>query len=165
LAVETSTDDLKVEAAGDLVTLSRPEGLTLSAPSAELEGGDHENDVPRRAPHPSLILEEWAGLGEAGFSDRYTRLQDAAANETIAAADNPRAPIEARLALARFLVGSGLNYEAIGVLNALIAKAPNMQGEPEVRGLRGAARVGVGRLEEAQVDFAGSALSNDPSAK
>ena len=46
------------------------------------------------------------------------------------------------MALARFLVGSGLNYEAIGVLNALIAKAPNLQGEPEVRGLRGVARVG-----------------------
>ncbi|EHN76707.1 tetratricopeptide repeat domain protein, partial [Streptomyces coelicoflavus ZG0656] len=93
------------------------------------------------------------------------RLQDAAAQESLAATDNPRAPIGARLALSRFLVGSGLNYEAIGVLNALIAQAPNMQGEPEVRGLRGAARVGVGRLEEAQVDFAGAALSNDPSAK
>ncbi|WP_395942766.1 tetratricopeptide repeat protein [Brevundimonas sp.] len=165
LAVETPTDDLKIDAAGDLVTLSRPDGLTLSPPSATLDAGDHENDAPKRAAHPGLILEDWATLGEAGFSDRYRRLQDAAGLETIAAADNPRAPIEARLALARFLVGSGLNYEAIGVLNALVAKAPNMQGEPEVRGLRGAARVGVGRLEEAQADFAGSALSNDPASK
>ena len=104
-------------------------------------------------------------MGEAGFSDRYRRLQDAAAQETLAADDNPRAPIEARLALARFLVGSNLNYEAIGVLNALIAKAPNLQGEPEVRGLRGAARVGVSRLEEAQADFAIGGLSDDPSAR
>ena len=51
------------------------------------------------------------------------------------------------------------------MLNALIAKAPNLQGEPEVRGLRGVARVGVGRLEEAQVDFAGAALANDPATK
>ncbi|PWS22507.1 hypothetical protein DKP78_18025, partial [Enterococcus faecium] len=93
-------------------------------------------DAPKRAAYPALIAEAWSATGEAGFSDRYRRLQDAAGLETIAAADNPRAPIEARMALARFLVGSGLNYEAIGVLNALIAKAPNLQGEPEVRGLR-----------------------------
>ncbi|MCA0367195.1 MAG: hypothetical protein LCH57_03925 [Proteobacteria bacterium] len=165
LAVETPTDDLKVEAAGDLVTISRPNGLTLSPPSAALETGDQGADAPRRASHPALILDEWAALGEAGFSDRYRRLQDAAAQETLAADDNPRAPIETRLALARFLVGSNLNYEAIGVLNALIAKAPNLQGEPEVRGLRGAARVGVGRLEEAQADFAIGGLSDDPSAR
>lgn len=165
LAVETATDDLKIEAAGDLVTLSRPDGLTLSPPSAMLEAAGAENDAPKRAAHPALILEEWAAAGDEGFSARYRRLQDAAAEETIAGTDNPRAPIAARMALARFLVGSGLNYEAVGVLDALIAKAPNMQGEPEVRGLRGAARVGVGRLEEAQVDFAGASLSNDPATK
>ncbi len=165
LAVETGADDLKIEAAGDLVTLSRPKGLTLSAPTAGLETGDQAADAPKRAAHPALIDETWATTGEAGFSDRYRRLQDAAGLETIAASDNPRAPIEARMALARFLVGSGLNYEAIGVLNALIAKAPNLQGEPEVRGLRGVARVGIGRLAEAQVDFSGAALTNDPATK
>lgn len=165
LAVETPTDDLKIEAAGDLVTLSRPKGLTLSPPSAMLEAGDRGGDAPRKAEHPALILSDWAMLGEAGFSDRYRRLQDAAGQETIAAEGDPRAPIAARMALARFLVGSGLNYEAIGVLNALVAKAPNMLGEPEVRGLRGVARVGVGRIEEAQADFAGAALANDPATK
>ena len=165
MAVETSADDLKIEAAGDLVTLRRPKGLTLSVPSAGLESGDHAADSPKRAAYPSMIDETWAATGQAGFSDRYRRLQDAAGLETIAAGDDPRAPIEARLALARFLVGSELNYEAIGVLNALIAKAPNLQGEPEVRGLRGIARVGVGRLEEAQVDFAGAALAGDPATR
>ena len=51
------------------------------------------------------------------------------------------------------------------MLNALVDKAPNMLGEPEVRGLRGVARVGVGRLEEAQADFAGAALANDPATQ
>ena len=165
LAVETPTDDLQIEAAGDLVTLSRPRGLTLSPPSALLEAADPGADAPRKADHPALILSDWAAVGEAGFSDRYRRLQDAAGLETIAADGDPRAPIAARLALARFLVGSGLNFEAIGLLNALVAKAPNMLGEPEVRGLRGVARVGVGRLEEAQADFAGAALARDPATK
>ena len=165
LAVETPADDLKIEAAGDLVTFSRPRGLTLSPPSAMLAAADTASDAPRRADHPALILSEWAMVGEAGFSDRRQRLQDAAMTETLAADGDPRAPIAARLAYARFLVGSGLGYEAIGVLNALVDKAPNMLGEPEVRGLRGAARVAVGRLEEAQADFAGAALANDPATK
>lgn len=165
MAVETATDDLKVDAAGDLVTLSRPRGLTLSPPSALLQAAGSLVDAPPKANDPALILEGWSAVGAAGFSDRYQRLQDEAMNEAAAASDNPRAPIAARLAFARFLIGSGLNYEAIGVLNGVIAKAANMQGEPEVRGLRGAARVGVGRLEEAQADFAIGALANDPAAK
>lgn len=165
LAVEATTDDLRIEAEGDLVTIGRPRGLTLSPPSAALEAVDHSNDAPRRADHPGLILADWATTGEAGFSDRYRRLQDAAAEETVQGGDNPRAPIEARLALTRFLVASGLGYEAVGVMNALVAKAPNMLGEPEVRGLRGAARVSIGRLEEAQADFSAGSITNDHAAK
>ncbi len=165
LAIETATDDLKVDAAGDLVTLSRPRGLTLSPPSALLQAAGSLVDAPPKANDPALILADWAAVGAAGFSDRYQRLQDEAMAEAAASDDNPRAPIAARVAFARFLVGSGLNYEAIGVLNGIIAKSPSMQGEPEVRGLRGAARVGVGRLEEAQADFAIGALANDPAAK
>ncbi|QYF88371.1 hypothetical protein KY493_10760 [Brevundimonas sp. PAMC22021] len=165
LAVETATDDLQVEAAGDLVTLSRPDGLMLSPPSAVLAVGDHAADAPKKADHPGLILAEWSELGEDGFSERQRQLQDAAGEETLSAKDDPRAPIEARMAYARFLVGSGLNFEAVGVLNALVAQAPNMLGEPEVRGLRGAARAAIGRLEEAQSDFSGAALANDPATR
>ena len=38
---------------------------------------------------------------------------------------------EARLAYARFLVGHGLGFEAVGVLNALIKQTPAMQGVAE----------------------------------
>jgi tetratricopeptide (TPR) repeat protein len=164
LAVETPADDLAIRAEGDLVTLSRPRGLILSPPSAALEAAAAEADAPRKASHPALILPEWAGLGDLTFTERHRALQDAAAQEGAKAGDDPRAPIEARLALARFLIGSGLAYEAIGVLNAIIAVAPNMLGEAEVRGLRGAARASIGRLEEAQGDLAGASLAGDPSA-
>ncbi|HVL42959.1 MAG TPA: hypothetical protein VM348_12450, partial [Brevundimonas sp.] len=112
----------------------------------------------------ALILSEWADVGHAGFSARYRQLQDAAAEEAMAAGDDPRASAEQRFALARFLVGSGLGYEAVGVLNNIVAKAPNMAGEPELRGLRGAARVSIGRMEEAEGDFAASAVAGDPAS-
>ena len=166
LAVETPTDDLSIRAEGDLVTLTRPGGLLLSAPSDALDAAAPAEDTgPRKAPFPGLILSDWADPGAEGFAARYRKLQDAAAQETIAATDNPRAPIEARMALTRFLVGSGLGYEAIGVVNALIAETPAMQGEPEVRGLRGAARASIGRLEEATLDFSAGSLANDPATK
>lgn len=164
LAVETTATDLAVHADGDLVTLSRPGGLTLSAPSAGLAAAPAVGGAPVRARHPGLILSEWADVGHAGFPARYRQLQNAAAAEAMAAGDDPRAPIEARLAFARFLVGSGLGYEAVGVLNAIVAAAPNMAGEPELRGLRGAARASISRFEEAQGDFASAAVAGDPAS-
>ena len=166
LAVETPTDDLTIRAEGDLVTLTRPGGLLLSPPSAALDAAaPAEDHGPRKAPFPSLILADWADAGPEGFAARYRKLQDAAAQETIASTDNPRAPIEARMALTRFLVGNGLGFEAVGVVNALIAQTPAMQGEPEVRGLRGAARASIGRVEEAIIDVSAGSLAGDPATK
>ncbi|RZJ32148.1 MAG: hypothetical protein EON85_02145, partial [Brevundimonas sp.] len=164
LAVETMVSDLAVRADGDLVTLSRPGGLTLSAPSAALDASPTESGAPRKGKYPGQIVEGWESTGHSGFSARYRELQDAAGMEAGAAGDDPRAPIEARMALARFLVGSGLYYEAVGVLNAIVAQAPNMAGEPELRGLRGAARASIGRLDEAQGDFASAAVAGDPAS-
>ncbi len=165
LAIETPTDDLIIVPEGDLVTVSRPGGLTLSPPSAELEAARDAAGAPKKARYPALILSEWADTGQADFQARYRELQDAAANEAIAATDDPRQPIEARLALTRFLVGSGLGFEAIGVVNALVNKTQSLQGEPELRGLRGAARASIGRLEEAAADFSSGSLAGDPSTR
>ncbi|WP_339913358.1 hypothetical protein [uncultured Brevundimonas sp.] len=165
LAIETTTDDLRILPDQDLVSLSRPRGLILSSPSALQNAPEDTTGTPRKARYPSLILGEWAGVGSAGFPARYRQLQEAAAEEAMAAGDDPRAPVEARLGLARFLVGSGLGFEAIGVLNAIVAAAPNMAGEAELRGLRGAARVSIGRIAEAQADFAAGALAGDPTAR
>ncbi|KQY80561.1 hypothetical protein [Brevundimonas sp. Root1423] len=164
LAVEAASEDLGILAETDRVTFSRPNGLILSPPSAALEAAADENGAPKKAKFPGLILTEWADAGHAGFSARYRQLQDAAAEEAMAAGDDPRASAEARFALARFLVGSGLGYEAVGVLNNIVARAPNMAGEPELRGLRGAARASIGRMEEAEGDFAASAVAGDPAS-
>jgi len=165
LGIETPTDDLIIQTAGDRVIVSRPGGLTLSPPSAALEVADLAHGAPAKASHPALILSAWADTGEDGFVATHRRLQEAATDEAQAAGDNPRAPIEARLALSRFLVASGLHYEAIGVLNAVVSAAPGMLGEAEVRGLRAASRIAIGRYEEAEVDLAGPALAGDPSAR
>ena len=166
LAVEAFADDLSVDTATDRVIISRKGGLKLSSPTAALEAaGAPAIDAPKAARFPALIQTGWANTGTVGFSVRHRDLQLAAQTEMARAADDPRAPVEARLAYARFLVGSGLHYEAIGILNALIEQTPGMLGVPEVRGLRGAARASIGRLEEAETDFTSGALANDPASR
>jgi len=160
LALTPAAADLTVAIAGDLVRIGRPGGLMLSAPTDGLQAA-HAQEGPRAALMPALILSDWAALGEADFSTRYRQLQGAAAHEAEAGDD---APVEARMALARFLVGTGLHYEAIGVLNALVQTNGAMSGSAELRGLRGAARAAIGRLAEAQADFASGPLVGDASA-
>ena len=165
LAVESRADDLSIRAEGDIVSLTRPRGLALSSATVGLDEAGAIHAAPRAALRPALIIADWADLGSASFADRYHLLQDAALDEAARASDNPRTPIEARLAFARFLVGNGLGYEAIGTLNALVRQSPAMQGVAEVRGLRGAARASIGRYDEAEADFSSNALTGDPSTR
>lgn len=161
LAIEPYATDLEVVADGDLVRIGRPSGLALSAASASARKVDVAAGAPQAASMPGLIDETWAKTGPGGFMARYAALTDAAARE---GATGANAPVEARLALARFLVGAELGYEAIGVLNSAARQQETIQGNPEFRGLRGIARTMVGRDKEAESDFATPILGDDPSA-
>jgi tetratricopeptide (TPR) repeat protein len=161
LAIEAPAQDLDVAIEGELVRISRPGGISLSPAGAEARAA-----APEELPKPALMsglvdFEGWSKTGEGGFRVRYQHLQDLAAAE---AAQGANAPVTARMALARFLVGSELSYEAIGVLDLIGRQKEAMLGDPEFRGLRGAARAMVGRWVEAQTDFSVPQLADDPAA-
>lgn len=162
LAIAPRTDDLDVSFSGDIVTIGRSAGLALSPRSAIVERALSEPGTPQAAPRPGQIdPENWARTGEGGFRARYDALMAAAAAE---AAKGKDAPVAARMALARFLVGSELSYEAIGVLNALAKQSPTAANLAEFRGLRGVARVMARRYQEAGLDFSVPVLSDDPAS-
>ena len=118
--------------------------------------------LPQPAALPGLVdFAAWSQTGEGGFKARYAALLDGAAAET---AKGRGAPMTARLALARFLVGSELSFEAIGVLNTLVKLDPTLAADPEFRGLRGAARVMAGRYKDAQADFSSPVTASDPAS-
>ncbi|WP_205598337.1 hypothetical protein [Caulobacter sp. 17J65-9] len=161
LAIEAAAGDLQVSTDGDLVRITRPGGLKLSSPVAARAAA-----VPAELPKPALLpavikAEEWAQTGEGGFLARHRQLQDLAALE----AQQADAGVNARMALARFLVGTELSYEAIGVLDGLARQNQAVLADPEFRGLRGAARAMVGRWREAQADFSAPVLASDASAE
>ena len=163
MAVETIAPDINVSISGDLVRVERPnKGLSLSPPSSGAQAAVTPTELPQAAALPGLIdYDNWSKTGEAGFLVRYRQLQDLALAE---GAKGKNAPVAARMAFARFLVGSELNYEAIGALDMVAKQNPAMLNDPEMRALRGAARAMAGRYKEAEADFSTPATAADPAS-
>jgi tetratricopeptide (TPR) repeat protein len=162
LVVQPGRDDLTVATDGDLVSIGSPKGLFLSPRSAHAVEADNAPTTPQPTSRAGLIdFENWPKTGNDGFIARYDKLQAAAAAEISGAKDES---VAARMGLARFLVGSELSFEAIGVLNMTAKAHQNMLGDAEFRGLRGAARVMAGRYKEAEADFSSPTLADDPAS-
>jgi tetratricopeptide (TPR) repeat protein len=162
LAVESYSGDLNMTAAGDIVSIGRPKGLLLSS-AASAQPGDSIVGSPQAMAMPALIdPEHWGKTGTGGFVARYNALLGAipAASDGAGKGDDTAA----RMALARFLVGSNLSYEAIGVLNAAGRAHQTLMGDAEFRGLRGVSKVLARRYAEAEADFSSPVLADDPSA-
>lgn len=163
LAVESYIDDLSVAREGDIVHIGRPAGLALSPKWATADKEQALLGAPQPAAMPSLVdYETWPRTGSGGFLARYNALLAVASAEQ--ARTGPGAPIAARMALARFLVGSELSFEAIGVLNEAAHDQPRLLDDAEFRGLRGVARVMARRYKEADTDFSSPALVEDPAS-
>ncbi|MEJ0064533.1 MAG: hypothetical protein WDM85_03210 [Caulobacteraceae bacterium] len=68
------------------------------------------------------------------------------------------------MALARFLIGEQLSFEAIGVLDDAFRTHPALGGEGEFRALRGMSEAMAGRYKEAQADLGAPVLDDNPAA-
>jgi tetratricopeptide (TPR) repeat protein len=165
LAVESFIDDLAIDREGDIVHIGRPNGgLVLSPKWALRDKEQAELGAPQPAAMPSLVdYESWPKTGSGGFLARYHALLTAASAEEAKKGDQ-NTPTAARMALARFLVGSELSFEAIGVLNEAARDQPKLLDDAEFRGLRGVARVMARRYKEADADFSSPALVEDPAS-
>ncbi len=163
LAVRAVADDLQVTVEGDLVRVGRPGGLALSPPGAlKRAEAPQPMGLPAAAASPGFVdFAAWSRTGEGGFVRRYDDLLARAAEEGGAGRG---APTSARMGLARFLVGSELAHEAIGLLNTLIRQDPSLSVDPEFRGLRGAARAMAGRWRDAEADFSTPVTGGDPAS-
>ena len=164
LALEPVADNLTITSDGDVVRVTKPDGLQLSPEIRTRLSADLE--LPQPAAMPGLIdFDRWPDFGRSGFMGRYDGLMSAVGTEiNRQALGDKSAGIAARQGLARFLVGSELGYEAIGVLNLMAKSHPELMSDAEFRGLRGAARVIAGRYKEAQTDFSAPQLVDDPAS-
>ena len=165
LAIEPAAEDLVVATDGDTVRIGRPRGLALSPATAKaraMTAAASALELPAASSLPALIdYTAWSKTGEGGFERRYQQLLNAAAEE---GGKGKTGGVAARLGLARFLVGSQLSFEAIGVLDLIGKTNPAMLGDAEFRGLRGAARAMAGRYKDAEADFSSPTLIEDPAS-
>lgn len=163
MAVEARAPDLTVSADGDVVRIGRPQGLALSSDAAAIHRTPAPTvDLPQPAAMPGLVdFANWSKTEPGGFVARYNQLQALAGDE---AGQGKTASVRARMALARFLVGSQLSFEAIGVLDLLAKSNPLMLQNPELRALRGAAKAMAGRYKDAEADFSSPVLAEDPAS-
>ena len=160
LAVEPKVDDLSVAFNGDIVTLSRPKGLMLSSVAAHRNAAQ-SMDAPKPAVLAGLIGDDWSKTDGAGFIPRYEALIAPVADEE---GKGLEGPTTGHMALARFLIGEQLSFEAIGVLDDAFRTHPALGGEAEFRALHGMSRAMAGRYKEAETDFAAPVLDDDPAA-
>ena len=92
--------------------------------------------------------------------DRKAQLELRAASE----GTELGARVEARLALARFLIAHELSAEALGALKIAAVNQPQLDVDPSYRLMRAAANAMLGRDRSAKIDLEASTLADDPAA-
>lgn len=142
--------------AGDLVVAHGETGLISAGAQSDAE----LNAAVLEANGPSIAAPE-AGMSLAEVRARIDELSRYAAAEGVA----PGAPVDARMALARFLLQNEFAAEALGALRIVaINQGELVEIDPEYRLMRGAANVMLRRFRVAQADLSASTLADNPSA-
>lgn len=97
-----------------------------------------------------------------GDLDQFTQARQDLQLAVVNAPESERA--KAQLDLARFYFANGFGQETLGLLDVLQQNQPDLEGWPEFRALRGAARVLAGDLDGGEADLSIPALANNPEA-
>ncbi|KAA0597318.1 tetratricopeptide (TPR) repeat protein [Azospirillum lipoferum] len=97
-----------------------------------------------------------------GDLDHFTEARQDLQLAVVNAPESERA--KAQLDLARFYFANGFGQETLGLLDVLQQNQPDLEGWPEFRALRGAARVLTGDLDGGEADLSISALAGNPEA-
>lgn len=137
---------------------------TASLPPRPSPGGASNTLTPPTDPKPVpsgrrlFDLPAW----KKGDLDHYTEARQNLQLNIVNAPDSERP--RAQLDLARFYLANGFGQEAIGMMDVLQEAQPDLEGWPEFRALRGAARFLAGNTDAAAEDFAHPNLANNGEA-
>jgi hypothetical protein len=151
------SDDLSVDVQNELVTVSRPKGLALSAAS----GANTEPVVQMLTSKQGPAFVDFAQWAKADGKD----VIDAERNLRAAVARLPESEgNKARLRLARYLLAQNLAPEALGEIQIIQTVDGKLANDPGMSAMKGAAQYMMGRYGDARTSLSGSALGADPHA-
>ena len=157
LVIAPLTDDLDVRVTQSRVTIARPNGLQLTAPS--LATADSPAALASTSDSPCFLdLTAWGRAAGGNFLVAQRRLR-----KTLALM-KPEEANRARITLARFYLGNGFGAEALGLIELTQANDPSLQGDLQLQTMRAAADFLMGRFHDAHNDIAGQAFDNNRHA-
>jgi len=144
IVVQPRADGVTVESTRETVEIGAASGLILSRGAVTASGGG-----------ALMKFDDWR---RGGFDSYVANKQ---ALEYNFANTRPEARNAARLDLARFYVAWNMNAEALSVLREMQRADPSIERDRNFRALRGLARLGLHRLDDAAVDLNHVSLATD----
>jgi hypothetical protein len=156
LVVMPYVDDLAVSVQGDRVTITRPDGLSLTPASlpANTPDGLAANSVS-----PSFLdFAHWRAISGGSFLATERRLRMAAARL------GPEQANAARLKLARFYLANKFAAEALGVIEQMQTADPGLSSDMQLQTMKAAASLAMGRTRDAHNALAGAQFDADRHA-
>ncbi|WP_431857959.1 tetratricopeptide repeat protein [Azospirillum sp.] len=165
----TSAGGLFLSPAADLgsraTVAQTPPSPMPAPPAAPAQGGASPSLAPPPGKAAPILSnkrlfdpEGWQRGGPEKYTDNRQALQQAIVEAP--ESERPRAQLD----LARFYFANGMGAEAQGMMDVLQATQPDLEGWPEFRALRGAARMLYGDLDGAAEDLAHPALADNAEA-
>jgi hypothetical protein len=140
LVVMPYTDNLSVGVQGSRVTITTPNGLSLTPPSMP----NSPDALASNGTSPSFLnFKQWRTISGGSFLNTERRLRAAAArlNRDQAGA--------ARRILARFYLANHFDAEALGVIDMMQTADPGLAGDMQLQTMRAAASLEMGRYRDA----------------
>jgi hypothetical protein len=148
-------DDLSVAANATRITITRPNGLSLTS-AAMPTAGSPESLAGGNSPC-FLDLARWRPLN-GSFLATERRLRAAVSRLPSAAAN------KARQRLARFYLANGFAAEALGQIDLMQSVDPGMASDPQLQTMRAAADLAMGRYRDAHNALAAQQFDADRHA-
>ncbi len=157
IAVVPFTDDLSAQVQAEIVTVSRPHGMALSAASGASTEPVVQLLTSKQGP-AFIDFAQWSKadgdnviVAERALRAAVARLPESEGNK-------------ARLRLARYLLAQNLAPEALGEIELIQEADAKLSSDPGLAAMKGAAQVLMGRYADAKASLSASALGQDPHA-
>ncbi len=156
IAITPKSDDVQVTLEGERVVISMLAGAQTApeTPLANITAG-------QATANPAFM--DFVAWG-AARGEQY--IQQRGQLEATAAQSDPSSSAggEAAMNLARFHIGHGQAHEALAILRVAVNDRPELEQDPVLLSMRGAASYMAGRLKDAEDDLTRGPLRSDASA-
>ena len=161
VAVRPSIDGVAIDALPDGLVIGHPDGLRLSPPSEKPKPGRTSvaGLPPGLPPGRVFDMAAWRRGDEDRFMEEKQRLQKQISESASLSRNAPR------LALGQFYFAHGLAAEALGMLTIIAQDDEQLIARPDVRAMRGAAQLMLGRATPALKDLTVRGLNNISEAE